>query len=160
MDEWLANQLMIVIHGTWSALACHSINPVLCSWMLSSRFSGHCNWLIPHSVLQFSSLCPRPCCSLVCNTLCGYGKLTHSGSPVRMSCTLESLPKFAPAWISLRAYYLYSVMVLTMINLIMKFPMIPASPTRHGQHDKGPLSPSSQCSPAPRFSAFYTVWAP
>lgn len=132
MDEWLANQLMIIIHGTQGILSCHSINLVLCSWMLRTRVSGHWRRLISHCRLQFSSAFPHLCCHLACNSLCGYGRFTHSGNQVHMPCTLESLPKLAPACISVRIYYLYSVMVLT-----MKFPAIPASPTRQGWHDSG-----------------------
>lgn len=109
MGEWPANQLMVIVHGTRGVLSGHSVNfshLVFCFWMLSTRFSSPCKWLVSHRLPQFSSSCPYPCFSPAGNTLCGSGRLADSGSLVQMSCTLESLLKLAPAWISLRVHYL------------------------------------------------------
>lgn len=123
MDEWLANRSANdrrSWHSRRSVMPFHQPGLLFLNAVLD--FPGRCEWLTPHCMLQFPSCCPWPC-----STLCGHGKLTHSRSPL-MSCILESLPKLAPAWVSLWTYYLYSLMVFTTMNRIMKFPVIPASP--------------------------------
>lgn len=123
MEDCLANQQMIVAHGTWNVLSPHSTNHsqlVFCSWMLRTRFSGWCKRPIPQWVLQCSSACSHACsaglflaaCSIVMASLL-------IPKPARMPSTSESLPKLVPAWTSLRTQYLCSVTVLTMTCLII-----------------------------------------
>lgn len=132
MEERLVNQ-MIVAHSARKFLSPHSTHHshlVFCSWMLKPRFSGCCKWLVPQWVLQFSCACSGACFAGVFLATCSVVMASSLiPSPVRMPSPWESLPKLAPAWTSLRAHYLCSVMVLTMkcliIDVVSSDPLLP-----------------------------------